>query len=56
METIHKTSRWMKNGKVRTRCRESVWHRFTDTDPTGKVVNCETCLGLMAKDKSKKGA
>ena len=53
-ETIHRTSRWLKNGKVRTRCRESVWHRFTDTSPVVKEVNCEVCLRLMARDKAKK--
>ena len=53
METIHRTSRWLQNGLVVTRCREAVPYRFADMRGDDDVT-CAACLRIMAKDKAKK--
>lgn len=45
---MHMTVRWLRNGKVRTRCRDSVRHR--DATTFDQYVDCVSCLRRMARD------
>ena len=50
---MHWTSRWRKDGRVQTRCRQAVRHREATTHDW--EVTCDRCLAGMARDDAKAG-